>query len=135
MDSEPCLRQVLAIANFNLRSIVAIIEFCCENLQELSSMSAKDLDVGVANLHKSMAGLTPTNRVRLNVSKCILLQSIRMHFYDRTRCNAPLEEASIMALGVGAITTMKSDYAESLQSVTNATILGDIKVPKLTHLK
>ena len=90
MDTEASLRTILLTANFGVRTRDAIVEFCCDNL--------KALDIGIANLHKAMAGLQPNRRVCLNVSKCILLRAISLHFYDRSLCSTPLEAADIAAL-------------------------------------
>ena len=113
MDSEASLRTLLSTANFGATSIDAIIEFCCDNLTDLAAMSIKDLDIGISNLHKSMSTLPANRRVRLNVSKCILLHAISLHFYDRSLCSAPLEDADIAALVADDILAMKTDYAES----------------------
>ena len=132
MDSEASLRTLLSTANFGVTSIDAIVEFCCDNLTDLAAMSIKDLDIGISNLHKSMSPLPANRRVRLNVSKCILLHAISLHFYDRSLCSAPLEDADIAALVADDITAMKTDYAESsLSQVTTG--LGVVKLPKLSH--
>ena len=134
MDSEASLRTLLHTANFGVRPITAIVDFLSENLTELANMSAKDLDVGIANIHKAMATLGVNMRVRLNVSKCILLHSIRLHFHDRISCSAPLNNEEISLLTAADINQMKVDYSESTLDTT-ATGLGDVKIPKLTHLK
>ena len=134
MDSEASLRTLLHTANFGVRPITAIVDFLSENLTELANMSAKDLDVGIANIHKAMATLGANMRVRLNVSKCILLHSIRLHFHDRISCSAPLNNEEISLLTAADINQMKVDYSESTLDTT-ATGLGDVKIPKLTHLK
>ena len=81
-----------------------------------------------------MATLGVNMRVRLNVSKCILLHSIRLHFHDRISCSAPLDNEEISLLTAADINQMKVDYSESTLDTT-ATGLGDVKIPKLTHLK
>ena len=135
MDSEASLRTLLSTANYGATSIDAIVEFCCENLNELASMSSKHLDTGIANLHKSLSTLVANRgRVRLNVSKCILLHALRLHFFDRARCNALLENADIAALNQDDILQMKADYSESTL-ITTTTGLGEVKIPKLTNLK
>ena len=73
MDSEASLRLLLGTANLGINPINAIVDFLSSNLTELASMSAKELDVGIANIHKSLAVLAANQRVLLNVSKCILL--------------------------------------------------------------
>ena len=83
MDTEASLCTHLQINNFGVRPINAIVDFLSKNLTELANMSTKDLDMVIANIHKAMATLGVNLRVRLNVSKCILLHSIRLHFYDR----------------------------------------------------
>ena len=134
MDSEASLRTLLSTANFGVTSIDAIVEFCCDTLTDLAAMSTKDLDIGIANMHKSMSPLPANRRVRLNVSKIRLLHAISLHFYDRSLCSAPLEDADITALIADDITAMKTDYAES--SLSQATTgLGVVKLPKLSHKK
>ena len=134
MDSEASLRLLLRTANFGINPINAIVDFLSSNLIELASMSAKELDVSIANIHKSLAALAANQRVRLNVSKCILLQSICLHFHDRIVCSAPLDANEISLLVAEDIDVMKVDYAESnLQTTT--TDLGEVKIPKLSQLK
>ena len=134
MDSEEILRLLLGTASFGSRPIDATIDFLSSNLTELASISAKELDVSIANIHKAMAMLTVNYRVRLNVSKCILLHSIRLHFHDHISCSTPLTEDQIELLTADDITAMKADYAESTLNTTT-TGLGDVKIPKLTPLK
>ena len=134
MDTEASLRTLLSTANFGVRTIDGIIDFCCDNLSDLAIMFIKDLGIGIANLHKIMSGLPAIRHVRLNVSKYILLHAISLHFYDRSLCAAPLQAAKIAALLVDDISAMKTDYAKSTlgQATTG---LGDVKLFKLTHLK
>ena len=134
MDTEASLRTILTTANFGVRTRDAIVEFCCDNLNDLAAMPVKALDIGIANLHKAMASLQPNRRVRLNVSKCILLHAISLHFYDRSLCSTPLAAADIAALVADDIIAMKTDYAESILNRTT-TGLGEVTIPKLTHLK
>ena len=82
MDIEASLCTLFQTANFGVRHINAIVDFLSKNLTELANMSAKDLDMGITNIHKVMATLGVNLCVRLNVSKCILLQSICLHFHD-----------------------------------------------------
>ena len=134
MDSEESLCLLLGTAVFGARPIIAIVDFLSSNLTELASMSAKELDVGIANIHKSMATLGVNVCVQLNVSKCILLHSIRLHFHNRITCSAPLTGVEIELLAADGITAMKADYVEFTLNTTT-TGLGDLKIPKLTHLK
>ena len=70
MDSQESLHTLLSNANYDVAPIDTNIEFRYDNLNELASMSSKDLNNGIANLHKSMASLTVgRGRVRINVSK------------------------------------------------------------------
>ena len=62
--------------NFRSNPIIAIIEFCAENLADLARLPKKTLDTGIENLHKSLANLPAARRVRLNATKCILLHSL-----------------------------------------------------------
>mmetsp|Transcript_11806 Transcript_11806/g.14464 ORF Transcript_11806/g.14464 Transcript_11806/m.14464 type:complete len:233 (+) Transcript_11806:148-846(+) len=134
MDTEASLRTLLSTANFGVRTKDAIVEFCCDNLNDLSTMSTKDLDIGIANLHKSMSSLAANHRVRLNLSKCILLHAISPHFYDHSLCFAPLEAADIAALVANNIIAMKTDYAKSTLDHTT-TGLGEVILPKIARLK
>ena len=134
MDSEASLRVLFTTAGFGARPITAIVDFLCQDLSELSNMSFKDLDVGINNIHKSMATLPANTCVRLNVSKCIILHSIRLHFYDRACCASTLDAGNITALLASDISSMKEKYAESLLT-RMTTGLGEVKLPKLTHLK
>ena len=94
MDAEASLRNLLTTTNLGARPINSIVNFLSENLTNLASMSSKDLDLGIFNIHnKAMASLAATGRVRLNVSKCITLHSIFLHFYDHIACSAPLDAA------------------------------------------
>lgn len=94
-DTKVGLRTLFLTANFGVRTIDVIVEFYCDNLNDLTAIPMKDLDVGVANIHQLMTSLEANCRVRLNVSKCILLHVIRLHLYDRTRCSTPLEAIDI----------------------------------------
>ena len=80
MDTQDSLHTLFSNDNFGVRPINTISEFCCENLNKLSDMSPKDLDVGIVNLYEAMANLSTAHCVRLNVSKYILLHSICLHF-------------------------------------------------------
>ena len=97
-------------------------------------MSSKDLDLGIVNLHKAIASLATADCVQLNVSKCITLHLIRLHFHDHIVCSAPLDVADITPLDADDICAMKADYTKSML-VNKTTGIGDVKVPKLTHLK
>ena len=121
-------------ANFGIRIIDAIIEFCCDNLNDLAVMSIKDLDIVIANLRKTMSGLPANRRDRLNISKCIFLHASSLHFYNRSLCATPLQPADIAALVADYISAMKTNYAVSTlgQATTG---LGDVKLPKMIHLK
>ena len=112
MDAEASLRDILATTNFGVRPINAIVDFLSENLTDLASMQSKDLDLGIANLHKVIASLATAGRVRLNVSKYITLHSIRLHFHDCIACPDPLDAIDIADLAADDIHAMKADYTE-----------------------
>ena len=63
METEASLRTLIGTANFGIRSMNTIIDFLSANLTELASMSVKDLDVGIANIHKLMAMLGASDHV------------------------------------------------------------------------
>ena len=90
MDDRLSFVDVLEIAGFRANARTAIVEFCCENLRELALLPSKDLDSAISNLHKALANVTPAwDRVRLNATKCITLNALRMQCLDRINCNAP----------------------------------------------
>lgn len=71
-------------ANLGARPRGAILKFCCDNLAELSQLASHELDKNISSMHKVLASHgQPARRVRLNGTKCILLQAIRVHFQDR----------------------------------------------------
>ena len=107
MDSEASLCVLLTTAGFGARLITAIVDFLCQNLNELSDMSSKDLDIGIHNIHKSMATLATKLRVFLNISKSICLHSIRLYFYNYTRCANTLHAADIVVLLADDISSIK----------------------------
>ena len=81
MDSQASLHTLLGTATFGVAHIDAIIVFRFDTLNKLASISSKDLDTGIANIHKSMASLTVASGcVRINVPKCMLFHAIRLHF-------------------------------------------------------
>ena len=110
MNTEASLRTLLSTVNFGVRTIEAIVKFCCDNLNDLAATPIKDLDIVITNLHKSMSSLAASRRVRLNVSQCILLNAISLHFYDHSLCSAPLEAADIASLIADDIIAIKIDY-------------------------
>ena len=99
-------------------------------------MPSKNLDSGIINLHKALSNESiVNNRVRLNVTKFILLNAIRLHFLDRINCNAPLTMVNNNAYDTDEINHMRTHYLESRQSNELTAGLGEVKVPKLTLLK
>ena len=98
MHTQDGLRAILNKSGFNAKAKDAIMEFLCKTLSELANMSSRDLDVGVLNLHKALSNVTTVaHRVRLNVTKCILLHAICLHFLDRINCLALVNQADIDA--------------------------------------
>ena len=133
MDTPNGFKKILTTAGFAVKAKDAIIEFLCESLTDLASMSSKNLNSGIINLHKALSTEgTVNNRVRLNVTKCILLNTIRLHFLDRINCNASLTMVNINAYATDEINHICTHYLESRQSNEITTGLGEVKVPKLT---
>ena len=98
MDSQAAFTALLITANIGALPRAAVLEFCCEFINELSTLPSKELDTVISNLHKSMANLVQARRVRLNASKCIMLHAIRLHFLDRNCCVAPLDAPALTML-------------------------------------
>jgi len=122
-------------AGFSLRAQTTVIKFCCKSLSELNVMSVGYLDMGIVNLHKAISSLNAINHVRLNVSKCMNLHSICQHFLDRVKWHAPLDGTDILALRLVGINATKAEFVESTQLIVPTIGLGDVKIPKITHLK
>ena len=111
MDAKNGLTKVLTVANFGVKPRDTIIEFICESLSELATLPTKNLDNGVGDLHKALANVPhAANRVRLNVTKCILLHAIRLHFLDRIHCSAPLEQAGLDSLIYEDVEEIRDHY-------------------------
>ena len=135
MDSQIEFTTLLQTMNFGENSRNAIVEFCAENLADLARLPKKTLDTSIENLHKSFANATAARRVRLNATKCTLLHSLRMHFNDRIKCEAPLEATDIQALTIAAISVMKDEYLEAELMMNNESSLLPVVVAKLEPLK
>lgn len=135
MDSQAAFTALLITANFGALPRAAVLEFCCESINELSTLPSKELDTAISNLHKSMANLVQARRVRLNASKCIMLHAIRLHFLDRNRCVAPLDAPELTRLNFAALQQMRTEYIESVNSTVNTTGLDPVAIPKLLPLK
>ena len=83
-------------------------------MTDLANMPSKDLDTGIVNLHKVLSNVgIVNNRVRLNVTKCILLHAICLHFLDRLNCDALLNMVDINAYAIDKINHMRTHYLES----------------------
>ena len=79
MDGQLSLVDLLEIACFTASARTAVVEFCCENLRELTLLPSKDLDVAISNLHKALANVTSAwDRLHLNTTKCITLNALCM---------------------------------------------------------
>ena len=83
MDTEVGFRALLQIAGFGQRPIQAIIDFCCDCINDMANLPTKDLDNAITTLHKSLSNLAPASRVRLSASRVMILHSLRQHFLDR----------------------------------------------------
>ena len=136
MDTQNVFKKIFTTAGFTVKAKDAIIEFLCEYLTDLTNMPSKNVDSGIINLHKTLSneGIV-NNRVRLNVTKYILLNAIRLHFLDRINCNDPLTMVNINANATDEINHIRVHCLESRQSNKLTAGLGEVKVTKLTPLK
>ena len=69
MDTQNGFKKILTAVGFAIKAKDTIIEFSCESLTDLANIPRKNLD--------------SHNRVRLNITKCIILNAIRLQFLDR----------------------------------------------------
>ena len=84
MDTQNEFKKILTAAGFAVKAKDDIIDFLCKSLTDLANIPSKNLDSGIINLDMALSNEgTVNNRVRLNVTKCILLNAIRLHFLDR----------------------------------------------------
>ena len=113
-----------------------IVDFLCETLSELANMSSRDLDAGVLNLHKALSNVAKVaHRVRLNVTKFMLLYTICLHFLDRINYLALVNQANIDVYTHDDVAKMRTHYQELQQSITLTAGLGSVAIPKLTPVK
>ena len=111
METYNGLKKIITTARFAVKVKDDIIEFICKSLTDLANMPSKNLDSGIINLHKALSNVgTVNNRVRLNVTKCILLHAIRLQFLDRINCDAPLNMVDINAYATYEIIHMRTHY-------------------------
>ena len=84
MDTQNKFKKILTAAGFAVKAKDGIINFLCESLTDLANIPSKNLDSGIINLDMALSNEgTVNNRVRLNVTKFILLNAIHLHFLDR----------------------------------------------------
>ena len=80
MYTEAGFCSVLTTANFGARPKTAIIDFCCETLEELAHLPRTELNTSIGNMHKALSNLpTVGHRVKMNATKITLLHAINQN--------------------------------------------------------